>query len=703
MHRVGSFAGHLSPNTTGTSAAPGAAAAPQPSATPVELLTEDAVKGFITDGFLVLQPEDVPGGREQFASSFLAKARSISGPEAVGDATRSRDETLWAELTPEINAVLGAPSTQGALTSLLGPDYIGPPGNSLMHVSQPSDQTFHRDGTDHGPTMSTVRDHRCRHVIVMFYPIATTLDLGPTSVVPRSHYLGVDREGFHNSEERLTPLLRPPAGEDASQPAGEGGFWQRAASDDAELTAAQSLPEQDAARIANAVQLLGDSTLVEHKVTVPAGAIVICHIDLWHRASRRHPEADWRPMFAVRSVARVSDPSGPTARLWQQPSSSVEAHDTDAFAHIDAPSEHKAVWQQMYDYMCDAPPSSADAALDPSTLERETLDSNSEMVRLGSAYLLGELTAAGTPSSPMALRALQRLLLDPAETIRRAAAYGLTAAGPAALPWLNALLVSQVAVDSLPAAPQPNVDVKQGVLVQIVHAVAHCATHHGTSAELAAETVGAVQIAVRRAVTEIESLTESATPEELAEQEPWLHNMYQNDVPLNFAVIERRRTVAEGCVALGLLGARAVADGREDTAGLAAEALLEVAAAPEPGLSWAAFMTRASVVHNAALGLVRLTSDPGMSGAAIPAVHTGGGWADEARRDYHNESILQGMVQEAHRRGADRLGAGAQRGSTAALEGVLRRIEGACWSWERGGGPGAVAPPAGWSSYQILL
>jgi hypothetical protein len=33
---------------------------------------------------------------------------------------------------------------------------------------------YHKDGTDHGPTMSTVRDHRPRHVIVMFYPIETS-------------------------------------------------------------------------------------------------------------------------------------------------------------------------------------------------------------------------------------------------------------------------------------------------------------------------------------------------------------------------------------------------------------------------------------------------------------------------------------------------------------------------------------------------
>eukprot|EP01043_Picozoa_sp_COSAG02_P040601 COSAG02_NODE_3299_length_6989_cov_8.204935_2_plen_117_part_00 len=108
----------------------------------------------------------------------------------------------------------------------------------------------------------------------MFYPIATTLDLGPTSVLPTTQYSSVDRAGFHNSEERLSPFMRPPVGEDAQIPAGKSGYWQRASSAEAEFTQAQSLEEQDAARVSNAVELLGDSSLAEHKLCVPAGSVV---------------------------------------------------------------------------------------------------------------------------------------------------------------------------------------------------------------------------------------------------------------------------------------------------------------------------------------------------------------------------------------------------------------------------------------------
>lgn len=47
-----------------------------------------------------------------------------------------------------------------------------------LHEAALKDQGFHRDGTDHGPTQATVRDHRPRHLIPMFYPQETTLLMG---------------------------------------------------------------------------------------------------------------------------------------------------------------------------------------------------------------------------------------------------------------------------------------------------------------------------------------------------------------------------------------------------------------------------------------------------------------------------------------------------------------------------------------------
>lgn len=280
--RLGALGCHLQPSDTGgrSSSSIHAGAA--------KLLTAQQVQSFIVDGFLVLTPDDdeLPGGRHEFASEFGDKAREIAGyaaAEAEGEITaaagssqhhRDRSTTeLWAALTPGVNTVLGARTTRGALTSLLGVDWVAPPGNSLLHVSQPTDQQFHKDGTDHGPTMSTVRDHRPRHVIVMFYPVDTTVDLGPTAVIPRTQYTSVDREGFHNSEERLSTFLRPPHGQAAHRPP-EAWAAAHAANDKfhAQLTPKQA----DVARMDQAVALLGDTSMREVKVVVPAGSIVIC-------------------------------------------------------------------------------------------------------------------------------------------------------------------------------------------------------------------------------------------------------------------------------------------------------------------------------------------------------------------------------------------------------------------------------------------
>ena len=139
--------------------------------------------------------------------------------------------------------------------------------------------------------------------------------------------------------------------------------------------------------------------------------------------------------------------------------------------------------------------------------------------------------------------------------------------------------------------------------------MAHCATAAAPTAAIAASAVESLGVAMRRAAAEIIAITAAATPDELERQAPYLNNMYQGEEPLNFAVIERKRTIAEGCVALGLIGAHAVQRGDTATAWGACDLLLEVVVAPEPGMEFASFMTRRSVTHNGALGLVRLTSD----------------------------------------------------------------------------------------------
>ena len=169
LHKLGS---HIRPPTLTTTTSirgqlglrrgsvAGEAAAPPP-----KLLSTQQVKDFIVNGFLQLKVDELPPG---FHENFYETAKQLRN--------ESRD-ALWATLTPDVNVLLATPTCHGAVQSLLGRDYFMAPGNSHMHVSHAGDQGFHKDGTDHGPTQGTVRDHRPRHLLVLFYPQDTTLEM----------------------------------------------------------------------------------------------------------------------------------------------------------------------------------------------------------------------------------------------------------------------------------------------------------------------------------------------------------------------------------------------------------------------------------------------------------------------------------------------------------------------------------------------
>ena len=57
-------------------------------------------------------------------------------------------------------------------------------------------------------------------------------------------------------------------------------------------------------------------------------------------------------------------------------------------------------------------------------------------------------------------------------------------------------------------------------------------------------------------------------------------------------------------------------------------------------------------------------------------MHTGGGWAAEDRRDWHNNHILVGMMDEALRRGRQRLGSSLSESTRAALAAVVEQLGG---------------------------
>ncbi len=83
---------------------------------------------------------------------------------------------------PEIQQVFDDLTVRGALASLLGADYYMQP-HRHPHINHPMSegQRLHQDG---GKRWS----HRTRRLLVFYYPQDTPEELGPTSIVPGSHY-----------------------------------------------------------------------------------------------------------------------------------------------------------------------------------------------------------------------------------------------------------------------------------------------------------------------------------------------------------------------------------------------------------------------------------------------------------------------------------------------------------------------------------
>ncbi len=193
------------------------------------LLTNEQVATFVADGFVVL-PNLVDAGDIEPAVCDEIFAMGYAQREKPGMGA-SRTE-LFEKISANMNQVMASPTVRGGLESLLGPGYFMPAWNTHLHINGTGDGGFHADGTDHGPTQTTVRDHRSRQIFGFFCeflrPLArmcervgvppvrlcccpcesrraradrplftdpgdVPMENGPTAVIPGSHYPAIDR------------------------------------------------------------------------------------------------------------------------------------------------------------------------------------------------------------------------------------------------------------------------------------------------------------------------------------------------------------------------------------------------------------------------------------------------------------------------------------------------------------------------------
>ncbi len=182
---------------------------------PLILLDDEQVLSFIIRGYILLEPTLRPGLNE-----LVCKQLTENGDVDVDLQSDPHHQALLRKC-PALNEVFAHPLVEGAFVSLLGSPYdnfgrfchtIGPGGGGSY---------WHQDDVN-------VRHHQARRLTIMYYPQDVTADMGPTVIVPGTHFRNLPTDRMQTY----------------------GNFKNQVA------------------------------------LTVKAGTIAVTHLDLWHSASR---------------------------------------------------------------------------------------------------------------------------------------------------------------------------------------------------------------------------------------------------------------------------------------------------------------------------------------------------------------------------------------------------------------------------------
>ena len=139
-------------------------------------LTDTQVLEFCHRGYLILEGVVAPETNERVGEFIRAH------PYAVGDGGEFEDDRLLAEEWFVKEVILNRQAA-GAVRSLLGRQAALPTWMFNHRSTQPKPaQQWHRDGCSR-------YGHAVNHLQVFYYPQDTPRELGPTEVLPGSHFL----------------------------------------------------------------------------------------------------------------------------------------------------------------------------------------------------------------------------------------------------------------------------------------------------------------------------------------------------------------------------------------------------------------------------------------------------------------------------------------------------------------------------------
>lgn len=387
--------------------------------TPMDRLVQD----FSMRGLVILPPESLGveadlHGRVYATELAAHRAKQRISPGGV----------------PEILEILAAPGLVAALDTLVGPDWaVVPFTHNASFTSGARDQHWHKD--DNGPFNSRKqRHHQAVQVEMLYYPQDVRPDMGPTATVPYSQYWTFDHEENHDNfagadhldfNYQISGMEREPVSGPDSQ------------YDPEDIRAART--DHDV-RMREAVTNTG-WPLVRQLEAAPlrAGSVVIYSHNTFHRGNHRRD--DWRtwddqPRFMWRFwLYRTRDPQAP-AEMPAEPDWGT----VDPLTGVDltgAGDDLTTVWR-YHDHWTrtgqpPAPRQVSDVGAEAARLFEQLLARGdaAEPLRVGAAYRLAALVQGDDARTDPALSHLARGLRVERESVRRAATYGLIAAGAA--------------------------------------------------------------------------------------------------------------------------------------------------------------------------------------------------------------------------------------------------------------------------------
>ena len=149
-------------------------------------LTDAELQRFLIDGYLTVRP-DLPAAFHQRVYDRIG---------TVLERTGNPRNNILPEV-PELQRVFGHPMVTGALASILGDGYYLHMHRHCHDRSPGTEpQRLHKDslGNSRFAVDGNRRHHHARWAMAFYYPQDTDEAMGPTAVVPRSHYLN-QRQG----------------------------------------------------------------------------------------------------------------------------------------------------------------------------------------------------------------------------------------------------------------------------------------------------------------------------------------------------------------------------------------------------------------------------------------------------------------------------------------------------------------------------